>query len=299
LLPERSLACEAMAPQVNAFYDERSKTLSYIVHGGHGTACAVIDPVLDFDPVSGHTDFGTVERLVEFIGSLDLTVEWILETHIHHDHLSGAHALREKVGGQLGIGEHFTQVADIIRHGYNLPPDVCSGVFDHMFRDDEVFSVGGYAARVVYTPGHTVDSVSYMIGDAVFVGDALFMPDFGTGRCNFHGGDARVLYRSIQRLLALAPQTRMFVCHDYCPGGRSAAWETTVADQKASNIHVHDGVTEEEFVELRNQRDRTLGAPLLLLPCLQVNIRGGRLPSPEGNGIVYLKIPVDMPPGAV
>ncbi len=288
-----------MGPQVHALYDERSKTLSYIVHGGRGTECAVIDPVLDFDPASGHTNQASVDCVVDLIRSLDLTVAWILETHIHHDHLSGTDALRERLGGRTGIGEHFKAVADIVRNGYNLPADVCNGVFDHTFRDGEIFSVGDLAGTVIYTPGHTVDSVSYLIGNAVFVGDALFMPDFGTGRCNFHGGDARLLYRSIQRLLALPPDTRMFVCHDYCPGGRPAAWETTVADQKASNIHIHDGVSEEEFVELRNRRDQTLNAPQLLLPCLQVNIRGGRLPPAEDNGIVYLKIPVNMPPGSV
>ena len=288
-----------MTPQVQAFYDERSKTVSYIVHSGRGSACVVIDPVLDFDPSSGHTNEATVEKLSGFVREQDLTVEWILETHIHHDHLSGAAALKHRVGGRIGIGEHCREVVEVIRRAYNLQPGIGDGAFDSLFRDDEIFSFGGTEIRVLYTPGHTADSVSYLIGDAVFVGDALFMPDFGTGRCNFHGGDARALYRSIRRLLALPDRTRMFVCHDYCPGGRPVAWETTVAAQRTENVHVRDGVDEDSFVALRTERDKGLGAPLLLLPSLQVNIRGGRLPAAEDNGMIYLKLPVNIAGNAI
>ncbi len=286
-------------PKVQGFYDEHSKTVSYVIYGEPGGACAVIDPVLDFDPHAGHTNPATVDRLVEFIRGEDLTVEWILETHIHHDHLSGAHAMKQQLGGRIVIGAHAPRVAEVIRRVYNLPGDTGADAFDRLLGDGETFGIGGIEASVFYTPGHTIDSVSYRIGNAVFVGDVMFMPDFGTGRCNFHGGDAHALYRSIRRLLALPPETRMFTCHDYRPGGRAAAWETTVAAQRAENVHAHDGVDEEAFVRLRTERDQGLDAPALLLPSLQVNIRGGRMPEHEANGTVYLKIPVDIPGDAV
>ncbi|WGF91104.1 MBL fold metallo-hydrolase [Marinivivus vitaminiproducens] len=287
------------APRVHAFYDGRSAALTYVVYGDQGGACAVIDPVLDYDPNTGRIDAVTIDNVLRFVETNDFRVEWILETHIHHDHLSGAAALKERVGGSLGIGEHYVAVADIVRDVYNLPCDPGEGAFDRLFRDGEAFPVGNFTAAVLHTPGHTAESVSYRIGDAVFIGDVLFMPDSGCGRCDFRGGNAHALHRSIRRLMALSPSTRIFVGHDYRPGGRAVAWETTVLDQKAGNTFACADVTEKEFVLRRMERDNGLDAPALLLPSLQVNIRGGRLPPPEANGAIYLKTPINLPPGSL
>ena len=284
---------------VEGFFDQRSNTISYIVYRGRGSACAVLDPVLDFDPRSGHTNEATVDLLIDFIRRHELRLEWILETHIHHDHLSGAGTLKGRIGGRLGIGEHARSVVDVVRRTYNLTPEVSAFPFDHLFSDGETFHIGELTSAVIYTPGHTTDSISYRIGDAVFVGDVLFMPDYGTGRCDFYGGDAAALYRSVQSLLALPADTRVFVCHDYCPGGRAPAWETTIRQQRTQNVHLRNGTTEEAFIRLRGERDRGLAAPVLLLPSLQVNIRGGRLPPPEANGTTYLKLPVNVPVGTM
>jgi glyoxylase-like metal-dependent hydrolase (beta-lactamase superfamily II) len=283
------------APLAEAFHDRSTGTVSYVVHGGAGTPCAVIDPVLDFDVKSGRTRTQSLDRVVGFIAAQRLAVEWILETHVHADHLTAAPALKERLGGRIGIGEGVREVqrwfAGMFNLGAELAPD--GSQFDHLFRDGERFAIGALAGEVIATPGHTPACVSYRIGDAVFVGDTIFMPDGGTARCDFPGGDARLLYRSIRRILALPAETRLYVCHDYGPGGRDPGWATTVAEQRAANIHVKDGVDEEAFAAMRTSRDKTLDIPALLLPAVQVNIRGGRLPPAEANGVAYLKIPVN------
>ena len=279
-------------PDVQNFLHEPSSTWTYVVHDGR--TAAIIDPVLDFDAPTGNTTTGSAEVVAQFVRERGLQVEWILETHAHADHLSAAPFMARELGGRNAIGEGIRRVQAAFRELLNLGPEfIADGrQFDHLFRDGETFRIGSLEGRVLATPGHTDDSLSYLIGDAVFVGDSLFMPDAGTARCDFPGGDARVLYASIQRLYALPTDTRMFVCHDYGPGGREHRCETTVAAQRAENIHVRDGVTEEQFVELRTRRDATLPVPELLYPSVQVNIRAGHLPPAEANGRRYLKLPV-------
>jgi glyoxylase-like metal-dependent hydrolase (beta-lactamase superfamily II) len=279
-------------PLVESFFHTATWTISHIVHAGPGSVCAVIDPVLDFDPRSGRTGTAFLDRMAGFIRSERLTLAWILETHVHADHLTAAPRLRAELGGRIAIGAGVAAVRK------NFLPifgeEVADpGTFDHLFADGEGFAIGELAAEVLATPGHTPGCVTYVIGDAAFVGDTLFMPDGGSARCDFPGGDAAILYRSIRRILALPPETRIFVCHDYGPGGRPFAWETTVAEQRAHNSHVRDGIAEAEFVEARRARDRTLEMPALLLPAVQVNLRGGELPGPAANGIRYLKLPLD------
>ena len=279
-------------PDVQNFLHEPSSTWTYVVHDGR--TAAIIDPVLDFDAPTGNTTTGSAEVVAQFVRERGLQVEWILETHAHADHLSAAPFMARELGGRNAIGEGIRRVQAAFRELLNLGPEfIADGrQFDHLFRDGETFRIGSLEGRVLATPGHTDDSLSYLIGDAVFVGDSLFMPDAGTARCDFPGGDARVLYASIQRLYALPTDTRMFVCHDYGPGGREHRCETTVAAQRAGNIHVRDGVSEEQFVELRTRRDATLPVPALLYPSVQVNIRAGHLPPAEANGRRYLKQPV-------
>ena len=279
-------------PDVQNFLHEPSSTWTYVVHDGR--TAAIIDPVLDFDAPTGNTTTGSAEVVAQFVRERGLQVEWILETHAHADHLSAAPFIARELGGRNAIGEGIRRVQAAFRELLNLGPEfIADGrQFDHLFRDGETFRIGSVEGRVLATPGHTDDSLSYLIGDAVFVGDSLFMPDAGTARCDFPGGDARVLYASIQRLYALPTDTRMFVCHDYGPGGREHRCETTVAAQRAGNIHVRDGVSEEQFVELRTRRDATLPVPALLYPSVQVNIRAGHLPPAEANGRRYLKLPV-------
>lgn len=279
-------------PDVQNFLHEPSSTWTYVVHDGR--TAAIIDPVLDFDAPTGNTTTGSAEVVAQFVRERGLQVEWILETHAHADHLSAAPFMARELGGRNAIGEGIRRVQAAFRELLNLGPEfIADGrQFDHLFRDGETFRIGSLEGRVLATPGHTDDSLSYLIGDAVFVGDSLFMPDAGTARCDFPGGDARVLYASIQRLYALPTDTRMFVCHDYGPGGREHRCETTVAAQRAGNIHVRDGVSEEQFVELRTRRDATLPVPELLYPSVQVNIRAGHLPPAEANGRRYLKLPV-------
>jgi glyoxylase-like metal-dependent hydrolase (beta-lactamase superfamily II) len=283
---------QSMNTQVRPFLHAASSTWSYVVHDG--TTAAVIDPALDFEARSGRIATDTAANIVTFLREAGLVLQWILETHAHADHLSAAPFLRQELGGRIAIGAGIRKVQDTFRELLNLEPGFATdgSQFDHLFADDEEFDIGALRGRVIPTPGHTNDSVTYLIGDAAFVGDSLFMPDGGTARCDFPGGDARLLYASIQRLYTLPPATRLFVCHDYGPGGRELCCETTVAAQRAGNIHVRDGVSETEFVELRTTRDATLKVPELLYPSVQVNIRAGRLPPPEDNGRCYLKLPV-------
>lgn len=284
-----------MNPEVKAFLHAASATFSYVVSDPATGRAAVIDPVLDFNLNSAQTDTVTVDALIADVRARGLTVEWVLETHAHADHLSAAPRVRAMLGGKLAIGDGIREVqktfGEILHLGDDFRPD--GSQFDHLFADGEAFSVGAIAARVIATPGHTNDSVSYLIGDALFVGDTLFMPDLGTARCDFPGGDARKLYASIMRLYALPDATRMYVCHDYPPPGRGRRHQTSVAEQRASNIHVRDGVEVERYAAQRAARDATLEVPELLLPAVQVNIRAGELPPPEANGVRYLKIPVD------
>jgi len=286
------------SPSIQAFFDDRTRTVSYVIADAASGCAAIVDPVLDFDFKSGRTSTTQADRVVAHIRECGLTVQWILETHAHADHLSGARYLQGQVGGRIAIGERIKEVQATFRKLYNLErgflPD--GRQFDHLFRDGERFLIGGLEACAMAVPGHTPADIAYVVGDAIFVGDTLFMPDVGTARADFPGGDAHALYRSIQRILALVPQTRMFVCHDYPPAGRSAAWETTVAEQRKRNIHVRDGVTEAAFVQMRRARDATLEVPALILPSLQVNIRAGRLPPIEDDGVSYLKIPLNALP---
>jgi glyoxylase-like metal-dependent hydrolase (beta-lactamase superfamily II) len=288
---ERAMSTRA---DIEAFFDDATNTVSYLVTDPVTRRAAVIDPVLDYDHRSGKASVRSSDAILEAARQRGLYIEWILETHAHADHLSAAPYLRGKTGARVGIGERIRDVQAIFRPVFNLSDVSGDGSeFDHLFRDGETFHVGELAVRVLHTPGHTPACVSYQIGDAVFVGDTLFMPDYGTARADFPGGSASSLYRSIRRLLELPAETRLFMCHDYkAPGRDRHAWETTVGEQKARNVHVHDGVSESEFVEMRKARDATLAAPTLLLPSIQVNIRAGRLPRAESNGVSYLKIPI-------
>lgn len=287
-------------PSIRAFFDEPTNTVSYLVADPATKQAAIVDPVFDYDHASGEVDTRSVETMLKAAEEAGYTVVWVLETHAHADHLSGAPFIKAKTGARIGIGEHIKDVQRIFRPIFNatdLKTD--GGDFDHLFRDGERFGIGELEVEVLYTPGHTPADVSYMVGDAVFVGDTLFMPDYGTARADFPGGDAHKLYRSIKRLLALPAQTRLFMCHDYkAPGRDSYAWETTVREEREKNAHVRDGVTEDEFVTMRQARDATLSAPRLLLPSIQVNIRAGKFPPAEANGVHYLTIPVTPKGGA-
>jgi glyoxylase-like metal-dependent hydrolase (beta-lactamase superfamily II) len=281
--------------QIESFFDEATNTVSYIVFDRSTHACAVVDSVLDYDPKSGRTSTASADRILARVRELRARLEWILETHVHADHLSAAPWIKQQLGGRLGIGEHIVTVQQVFGKLFNAGTEFerDGSQFDHLFRDGETFTIGSLQARALHTPGHTPACMSYLIEDAAFVGDTLFMPDYGTARCDFPGGDARTLYRSIRTLLALPPETRLFMCHDYMPDGRAPCWETTVADERAHNIHVHDGISEEDFVAMRTARDATLDMPVLILPSVQVNMRAGHLPPPEDNGTRYLKIPLD------
>lgn len=283
---------------VEPFFDPKTWTVSYVVSDIETKKAAVIDPVLDYDFKSGHTDTNSADALLAYLKTEELEVQWILETHAHADHLSGARYLQERVGGQIAIGERIREVQATFKKLYNLErtflPD--GSQFDHLFKDGEVFKIGEVEATALLVPGHTPADMAYLVDGAVFVGDTLFMPDVGTARADFPGGDAHTLYRSMRRLLRLPPETRVFVCHDYPPAGREARWETTVAQQRASNIHVRDGIGEEEFVAMRTARDATLEVPTLILPSIQVNVRAGQLPPADENGVAYLRIPLNALP---
>jgi glyoxylase-like metal-dependent hydrolase (beta-lactamase superfamily II) len=283
---------------VEAFFDAQTGTVTYVVSDRTSGAAAIIDPVLDYDPRAGRTSTASADRILDHVRTRGMSVQWILETHAHADHLSAARYLQGKVGGRIAIGERIREVQATFKKLYNLErsflPD--GSQFDHLFRDGEVFRIGTLEAQVLLVPGHTPADLAYLIDGALFVGDTLFMPDVGSARADFPGGDAHTLYRSIRRLLDLPAQTRMFVCHDYPPDGRAPRWETTVAEQRAHNIHAHDGIDEETFVALRNARDATLEVPTLILPSIQVNVRAGELPPPEDDGVSYLKIPLNVLP---
>jgi glyoxylase-like metal-dependent hydrolase (beta-lactamase superfamily II) len=283
------------SPVVHALFDKNTWTFTYVVHAGPGTACAIIDSVLDYDPKSGRTRTDAADRVIEYVNEQRLKVEWILETHAHADHISAAPYLKSKLGGRTGIGEHIRTVQEVFKGIFNLEAGFAKdgSQFDHLFRDGEQFRIGDLVAQVMHVPGHTPACVAYHIGDAVFVGDTLFMPDVGTARCDFPGGNAEKLYASTRRILALPGDTRLFMCHDYPPNGREPAYETTVADECEKNIHVHNGVSAQQFVEMRNKRDATLEMPVLILPAVQINIRAGEMPPKEDNGVSYLKIPLN------
>lgn len=286
--------------QIQAFFDEPTNTVSYLVSDPQTGAAAIIDPVLDYEQRSGKASTASADRILRVAGEAGLRIEWVLETHAHADHLSAASYIKKRTGAKIAIGEHIREVQRIFSGVFNL--DDVSGdgsEFDRLLRDGETFMLGGVPVEVMHTPGHTPACVSYLMGDALFVGDTLFMPDYGTARTDFPGGSAQALYRSIRRILALPGETRLFLCHDYkAPGRDGYAWESTVAEMRRRNIHVHDGVPEEEFVSMRESRDAGLAAPVLLLPSIQVNIRAGRSPKAESNGVAYLKIPFSLKEGA-
>ena len=282
-------------PEVRTFFHEPTFTVSYLVWDPATKHAAVIDAVLDFDAKSGRTGTGSAQDILDTAKSEGLIIHWILETHAHADHLSAAPFLKQATGAPIAIGEHITTVQTVFKKVFNLDHIKTDGrPFDRLLKDGDALKLGEMVIEVLHTPGHTPACITYVIGDAVFVGDTLFMPDYGTARCDFPGGDARTLYRSIKRMLEMPPQTRLFMCHDYkAPNRDTFVWETTVAEQRAHNIHIHDGVSEDAFVALREARDKALEMPVLILPSIQVNICAGELPPPEANGVRYLKLPID------
>jgi len=288
------------SPNIRALFDEPTNTVSYLVWNPGEKRGVMIDPVLDFDPASGTVDDGSVEEILKAAEDEGIAIEWVLETHVHADHLSGAPLIKARTGAKVAIGEHVRDVQTIFRPIFGADDMKADGSdFDRLLIDGERFEAGGLDIEVIHTPGHTPACVSYRIGDAVFVGDTMFMPDYGTARTDFPGGCARQLYRSIHKLLSLPPDTRLFMCHDYkAPGRDRFAWETTVAEQRRANQHIHDGVGEDEFVAMREERDRTLSTPKLLIPSIQVNMRAGRFPPADGDGVRYLRIPVTLKAGA-
>lgn len=287
-----------MNAHVEAFFDPATFTYSYVVSDPTSGQCALADPVLDYDPAAGRTSHKNADRLIAYVREHDLHVQWILETHVHADHLSAGHYLKEQLGGTLAIGDRITVVQDTFGKLFNVEPEFATDgrQFDRLFKDGETFRVGNVEARAIHTPGHTPACMTYLIGDAAFVGDTLFMPDYGTARCDFPGGDARTLYRSIHtKLFALPDATRVFMCHDYkAPGRDQYLYETTIGAERTGNVHIHAGIGEEQFVAMRQARDATLGMPTLILPSVQINMRAGELPPAEDNGTRYLKIPLDL-----
>lgn len=296
---ERQIMFGNRTMQVEGFFDPATWTVSYIVLDRNTMQCALIDSVLDYDPKSGRTGTASADRLIERVQELDANVRWILETHVHADHLSAASYLKEHLGGRTGIGQDITLVQEEFGKLFNAGPDFArdGSQFDHLFADEEEFSIGTLKCRAMHTPGHTPACMTYVVTDekdiAAFVGDTLFMPDYGTARCDFPGGDARTLFRSINKVLSLPAHAKLYMCHDYQPGGREVQFVTTVADERESNIHVRNGVSEDQFVAMRTARDATLDMPALILPSVQVNMRAGCLPPAEDNGVRYLKIPID------
>lgn len=285
-----------MNPIVKGFYDDTTGTVTYVVYEKPGSVCAIVDPVLDYDPKAGRTSTASADKVIAFVKEVNLSVEWILETHAHADHLSAAPYMRSQLGGKIAIGANITRVQGVFKKIFNLEPEfrLDGSQFDHLIEEGVPFTIGNLQAEAIHVPGHTPACMAYKVGDAVFVGDTLFMPDLGTARCDFPGGDAHTLYRSVQKLLRLPSETRLFMCHDYPPEGREANFESTVGEQRVHNIHIHEGVSEAAFVEMRTQRDATLDMPNLILPSVQVNIRAGQTPPPEGNGVSYLKIPLNQ-----
>ena len=284
-----------MSTQVASFFDTATSTVSYIVHAGAGSACAIIDSVLDYDPKAGRTHTESADKLIAFVHEHTLTVQWLLETHAHADHLSAAPYLQTHLGGTIAIGESIRQVQGVFQKIFNLDADFAldGSQFGHLFHPEN-FMIGDISAQAIHVPGHTSADMAYVIDNKiVFVGDTLFMPDVGSARCDFPGGNAKTLYQSAQRILSMPNDTLIYMCHDYPPASREASWETTVAEQRASNIHLHDGTTEADFVEMRTKRDATLDMPTLILPAIQINIRAGHFPPSEDNGIAYLKLPLN------
>jgi glyoxylase-like metal-dependent hydrolase (beta-lactamase superfamily II) len=284
-----------LSPEVTAFFDEATSTISYVVKDPASSACAIIDPVLDFDYAAARISYRSADAIIQFATSAGLTVEWLIETHVHADHLSAAPYIQARLGGKLGIGEKISQVQEtfgkVFNEGTQFERD--GSQFDHLFCDGETYRIGTLEGRVLHTPGHTPACTTHVIGDAAFVGDTLFMPDAGTARADFPGGDARALYRSARKILTLPPETRLFMCHDYGGEGRGVRWETTVAEERVHNIHVQDGIGEEEFVAMRTARDAKLAMPRLIIPSLQVNMKAGHLPAPDAGGKRFLKVPLD------
>ena len=285
----------SVKPEVAAFFDKDTNTISYVVKDPGSKSCAIVDAVMDFDYAAGRISYRSSDLLINYVRNNDLRLEWLIETHAHADHLSGAPYIQSKLAGKLGIGEHITTVQDefgkVFNEGTEFRRD--GSQFDHLFKDGDTYQIGGMTAFVMHTPGHTPACTTHVVGDAAFVGDTLFMPDGGTARADFPGGDARQLFGSIKKVLALPGEMRLFMCHDYGPNGREIRWETTVATERAHNIHVRDGVTEEEFVKIREVRDKTLPMPKLIVPAIQVNIRAGHLPEPDDSGKRFLKVPVN------
>jgi glyoxylase-like metal-dependent hydrolase (beta-lactamase superfamily II) len=295
LKKEFSMGAASVNPQVHGIFDAATWTVTYVVFEKPGSSCAIIDSVLDYDPKSGRTKHVSADKVIEFVKANDLKVEWILETHAHADHLTAAPYLKQHLGGKTAIGDHIGGVQKVFKAIFNMEAGFKhdGSQFDHLFADGEAIPVGAISGHTLYVPGHTPACVAYQFGDAVFVGDTMFMPDVGTARCDFPGGDAKTLYASTRKILSLPPQTRLFMCHDYPPNGRPVNFQTTVAEQRAKNIHVHDGISEAQFVEMRTKRDATLDMPVLILPAVQINIRAGDLPPPEDNGVSYVKIPLN------
>jgi len=283
-------------PLVQGFFDEATNSVSYVVSDPATRICAIVDSVLDYDSAAGRTDTASADGLIAHVRENGFTLDWILETHVHADHLSAAPYIKEKLGGRLGIGEKITVVQNTFGKIFNAGTEFQrdGSQFDHLFKDGDTFNLGSMEAYAIHTPGHTPACMTYVIGDAAFIGDTLFMPDYGTARADFPGGDARQLYRSIRRVLSLPPETRLFLCHDYkAPGREKYVWETTVAAERALNVHVRDGISEDEFVAMRTARDKNLGAPKLIIPSIQVNMNAGHFPAPDEEGNVYLKVPVN------
>jgi glyoxylase-like metal-dependent hydrolase (beta-lactamase superfamily II) len=285
----------SVKPDVTAFFDAPTNTISYVVKDPGSNACAVVDSVMDIDYAAGRITYDSADAIIAHVRDRGLTLEWLIETHVHADHLSAAPYIQSKLGGKIGIGEQITVVQEVFGKVFNEGTEFRrdGSQFDRLFKDGDSYSIGGLRAFALHTPGHTPACMTHVIGDAAFVGDTLFMPDGGSARADFPGGDARTLFRSMRRILELPPQTRLFMCHDYGPNGREIRWESTVAEERAHNIHVKDGMTEDAFVAMREARDKTLGMPRLILPSLQVNMRAGALPPAEPNGRVFLKLPVN------
>lgn len=284
-----------MKPTVQSFFDPHTWTVTYVVYEKPGSKCVIIDSVLDYDPKSGRTKTESADKVIAFVKNNDLSVEWIIETHAHADHVTAAPYLKEKLGGKIAIGEQITTVQTVFKGVFNLEPAFSTDgrQFDYLFKENEVVPFGNLMLKALFVPGHTPACMAYEIGDAIFVGDTLFMPDVGTARCDFPGGNAKNLYQSIQKILSYPDETRLFMCHDYPPNNRPVTVESTVRDQKKENIHVHEGVSEEAFVKMRSTRDASLEMPVLILPAIQINIRAGEFPPKEDNGIAYLKIPLN------
>ena len=292
----RAASDAALCPEIASFFDPATYTVTYIVSDPATGEAAIVDSVLDFDPNSGRTATASADKVIDYVTSHNLKVIWLLETHAHADHFSAAPYLQEKLGGQIAIGAEITTVQNVFGKLFNAGTEFerDGSQFDALFKDGDTFTIGNLPVTVMHVPGHTPACIAYVVGEAVFVGDTMFMPDYGTARADFPGGDARTLFRSLRRILALPPETRLFMCHDYLPKNRSQyVWETTVAAEREGNIHAHDGITEDEFVQMREARDATLDMPRLILPSVQVNMRAGHLPPPDENGVTYLKIPVN------